>query len=82
MAITTHTYGPITRKLSRGVNMEGGGWRSVPDGQERAEVLLSVDLEAIAYELGQKAMRNKSGKAKAFNGLIVVKALKRQRIAD
>jgi hypothetical protein len=39
-----------------------------------ARVDVSIDLDGIFEELGAKALRNKSGKARGLGGLITVKA--------
>lgn len=58
------------------------GYGTVPDGCEEADINLTIDLDAIAARLGLKAMKNKTGKAKMMNGLIVAQAVNRRRVTS
>lgn len=72
----------VTRHLSRELRKKvetGSGFCSVPDGIEIADVTLSIDMDALCQVIGYRAMKNKTGKAKYFGGLIVAKVANRQR---
>jgi hypothetical protein len=59
-----------------------GKWDD-PNRQEfvtLADVLIEIDLGAIAEELGYRAIRSKGGKARALRGLIVVKCKNARRL--
>lgn len=57
---------------------ESNGWKaSYEDRICRVDV--TVDVAAIMAELGAKAIRNKSKRARALGGLVVVKASQEQR---
>lgn len=45
----------------------------VPNGELTGTVELTIDLEAIFEQLGEKALRNKGGKATAQSGMIVAR---------
>jgi len=50
------------------------GYRSVENGVYVADVFVTVDLAAIARELGHKAMKNKSKQSRFLGGSVTVEA--------
>jgi hypothetical protein len=44
------------------------------DGKTTAEIRIAVDIKALAYALGPKAIRNKKRRSRAVHGAIVVEA--------
>jgi hypothetical protein len=52
----------------------------VPNGTLTGDIAINVDLDGIFYRLGERALRNKTHRAKTLGGLIVVVAsnLKRE----
>lgn len=70
----------LRREMRKHTRPEHGrGFTSIPDGFEHADIEVTADLDAIARELGLRAMGNKSGKTKYLHGLIVVTATNRRR---
>lgn len=73
----------VTRRLSRELRKRvetGHGFGCVPDGIEIADVTLTIDMDALCQQIGFRAMKNTSGKAKYFGGLVVAKVSNRKRV--
>lgn len=64
---------PARREIREKVRTETG-FTHRSGGFLIADAYVSVDFEAIAKALGEKAMRNKSGKATYMKGAVVVTA--------
>lgn len=83
MAKTTYSLRGVRRNLrKRDLSAGPGNFRTIPDGHEIGDIELTIDLDLIARELGEKAMHNKTGRAVKFSGLIVARVVKRERFAQ
>lgn len=51
----------------------GGGHRVYEEPQKR-QVRLFIDMDAIVKQLGQRALKSKSGRAKYLSGAVIVSA--------
>lgn len=86
--MTTFILKGLKRPLSKMVPIDPSGqagvsgYTSRPDGFQIADIEVTVDLETIAREWGLRAMKNKSGMAKALHGDVVVRVSNRRRIAE
>ena len=60
--------------------VEGRGYSTVADGQERWSVEVSVDMEALAKVLGPKAVSAAGKKSVEASGLVVVKAIRCEQV--
>lgn len=77
----TFTLKALRRPLSRKVET-GTGFHTVPDGEEMADIEITIDVEKLARRLGVRAMKNKTGRATIAWGLVRVKALAKARVAQ
>jgi hypothetical protein len=75
------TGSAIVERSKRVATLDGRGWTSVADGKESATISVEIDVGAIIRYLGEKAMRNRSGRARGLGGLIKVKASDVQKVA-
>ena len=77
---------PISQRVDTEEPSSYGGvnrtshWKTV--GYESGDIAVLVDPDLILYRLGQKALGNKTGKARALKGAIVVKVTKRYPIEE
>lgn len=73
------TFNGVRRNLYKRVaTADGRGVTSEPDGQEVAEIEVTIDIAEIARRYGVQAMCNKSGTSKYLSGLVVAKVLSRR----
>lgn len=81
MPKTEFKLNDMRRSVSKRVPTEGKltGYTSTPDGYELADIVLTIDLNAVIQRLGLDAMRNIGGKSIGLGGLIVAKATNRRR---
>lgn len=49
-------------------------WTNVHDGYLSGDIVVEVDLEGLAKELGEKALRSAGKKAREAGGLVLVRA--------
>lgn len=57
------------------------GMRTQPDGKEVADIIVEVNLAALARRLGVRDMKNKSGKCKYLFGEVTVRAINKTKEA-
>lgn len=79
--MNTQVFKGIRRELQKKVPGQLGSFSRAPDGFEMADVEVAVDFAQIARQLGWRAMANKSGVSKYMGGAVVVKVLRRERVA-
>lgn len=60
-------------------NGKVNGWRTVPDGYELGDIELVIDMDALMRVMGDKALRNTTGKATIASGLIKARVSNRRR---
>jgi hypothetical protein len=53
------------------------GYRSEPDGLERAEIIVEIDIDAIRRVMGTQAVRSKTGKCQ--DGFVTVKHVRSKK---
>lgn len=53
-----------------------------PTGRDGADVLLKIDVQRIFEQLAYRAARNKSRKATAMRGAVVMRCTKRERVGE
>jgi hypothetical protein len=71
-------FGPFkaTRKITeRQKTDDGRGWKWIEAGKLTADIYLTIDLDAIARDLGCKAIGNKNRRSKYMGGVVVVEAV-------
>jgi hypothetical protein len=81
--MTTKLFGPYTVKIPRyvteAIDASGqpgvSGYRSKQVGFTVADIHISIDMEALAKELGGKAIKNKEHRSRYLGGDVVVEAV-------
>lgn len=64
----------VTVPMSHWVEDGNGGGHRVPDSPQSRSVRILIDIESIVNQLGVRAARSKSGRAKYLAGAIIVDA--------
>lgn len=80
--MTQHVFkGTATRDMRKRAPLTNGGigFTTVPDGKETGAVSLLVDVDKILSTLGKRALENKTNRASALHGAIVVLVTERKR---
>lgn len=68
------TGSAVVERGKRIPTADGRGWTTISDGKEIGTIGVEIDVGEIIRQLGEKAMRNKSRRARGLGGLITVKA--------
>lgn len=69
----------VTHYRKEPVGPPARGYRSVPDRTTRETVEVTIDLGRIIEVIGNRAVRNKRGRATQAAGMIVVKHIRPKR---
>lgn len=77
-------YGRYKKVTEEGKTERGtfSSTKTVKVGEDEVEVTLTVDLDAIVYQIGDRAWHNKSGRAKFMKGAVFVEARKIREMAN
>lgn len=76
---TTSAPVQLSRRLTRRVPTENGGFKTEDSGTEYADAILTIDFDGVAELLGPKALRSKRGKASAMYGAITLRVFSGSR---
>jgi len=76
--ITTIPLGSYTRPVTK-MSQRDGFYVGVDDGTETAELVLTINLDALKNVMAVKAMRNASGFTREAGGAVTVSVVKGTR---
>lgn len=76
--------GRAGRRLAKRVPLSDNrpGFTTIPDGEEWADIEVTVDVDAIVKMYGPIALENKSSTAKQMHGCVKIIATNRKRTAS